>query len=56
MVADSAELTIPADLPQGEYSLWMGFYYWATGSRLPVYRDGEARQDYRLPLAQVRVV
>jgi hypothetical protein len=51
---DEFTLTLPADAPAGEYTLYTGFYDRVTGVRLPV-RQGEVDQGdaYRLGELQV---
>lgn len=36
VIEDSYELTIPEDLPNGRYPLWLGLYDPTTGNRLPL--------------------
>ncbi len=36
-----APITLPDDLPAGEYAVWLGIYYWETGERLTL-DDGRA--------------
>ena len=44
-VVDTQELPLPADLPAGEYTLWVGLYDWQTGARLPVVAGSPVEQD-----------
>jgi hypothetical protein len=37
---DRHMLTLPPDLPPGEYHLQIGLYYWQTLERLPVLENG----------------
>ena len=39
--ADTATLTLPGDLPPGDYPVQIGLYDFATGARLPVTVDGQ---------------
>ena len=39
--ADTATLTLPGDLPPGNYPVQLGLYDFATGARLPVTVDGQ---------------
>jgi hypothetical protein len=45
MLQDRHLLTLPADLPPGEYQLRAGVYYWQTLERLPVVEDGVVVRD-----------
>jgi len=51
-IADSHVLTLPADLPPGSYTLWVGLYDPRTSLRLPVSGPGAA-QDDRVKLGEV---
>lgn len=35
-IADPHPIALPADLPSGEYDLWVGLYDWISGARLPI--------------------
>jgi hypothetical protein len=39
-LTDTIPLSLPADLPPGDYDLLIGWYYWETGERLPVLVEG----------------
>jgi hypothetical protein len=39
VIRESSQLNLPADLPPGEYELWVGLYRLETGQRLPVQND-----------------
>ncbi len=56
-INDEMEFALPADLPAGEYELWMGVYYWQTGERLTIHtqEDGDVTADQRLRLVRLRV-
>ncbi len=56
-INDSIDFALPADLPAGNYELWMGVYYWQTNERLAIKTrgDGDVTADQRLRLARVRV-
>ena len=46
LVPGQYRLEVPPDAPQGEYSLFVGLYYWETGERLPVWdENGERVED-----------
>jgi hypothetical protein len=51
IIADEISLTLPPELPPGEYSLVMGLYDFNTGLRLPV----PGQPDNSLLLAKLRV-
>lgn len=47
VLVDDLKLAIPAESPEGEYRLIMGFYDWGTGERLPVLDDaGQLAADH----------
>jgi hypothetical protein len=55
-IIDTHQLTLPADLPPGEYTLAFGMYRWPSLERLAL-RDGEARladDVVRVPITVVR--
>jgi hypothetical protein len=57
LIQDTHQLSLPADLPPGEYDLRVGFYLLETGERLPVIgAEGEAYPDHALPLSKLKVV
>jgi hypothetical protein len=39
IIRESSQLNLPANLPPGEYELWVGLYRLETGERLPVQND-----------------
>ena len=46
LVPGQYRLDVPLNAPPGEYSLYVGLYYWETGQRLPVGNDsGQGRTD-----------
>jgi hypothetical protein len=51
-ITDMHALALPADLPAGEYDVWVGLYDPATGQRLAVAGEG-AEPDNRLRLETV---
>jgi len=54
-IADTVTLTLPEGIAPGTYSLWMGSYYYADGSRLePVLAD-EAQPNGRVRLVKIVV-
>jgi hypothetical protein len=55
-VSDTYELTLPADLPGGDYRLQAGMYRLATGERLPATQtNGEAWPDNAILLRTYHV-
>ncbi len=56
MVRDQYEMTLPADIPAGEYSVEVGLYLLSTGQRLSVLDGGGEVQGDRILLKSVRVV
>jgi hypothetical protein len=52
---ETITLTLPDDLPPGEYTLWAGVYYYADNTRLTPTLDGESQPDGRVKLATVQV-
>lgn len=56
-IPDERLLTLPADLPPGEYSLRVGLYHPADGNRLPaVDRDGVVAPDQTIVLPSIQIV
>jgi len=51
-VADTHALTLPGDLPPGEYRLWIGLYDPQTGNRVPVAGVG-AEVDRRVEIGSI---
>jgi hypothetical protein len=51
-VLDVHTLTLPGDLPAGDYSLWTGLYDPASGERLPASGPGAA-PDQRVALGTI---
>jgi 4-amino-4-deoxy-L-arabinose transferase-like glycosyltransferase len=51
-LTDARHFTLPKDLPAGEYTLWLGWYFPSTGERLlPVsLPDGTQHPDGAMPL------
>ncbi len=45
ILRDSHAITLPADLPSGEYQLRVGVYFWQTMERLPVLENDAAVGD-----------
>lgn len=54
IIIDEHTLTLPPELPAGDYRLSTGFYQ-PGGQRLPVVTGGESVPDGRLPLESLRV-
>ena len=48
-------VNLPPDFPAGEYTLWAGAYYWATGQRLSLYADGREIDENRLLLQTITI-
>ena len=55
VIEDRYTLTIPADLPPGNYPLWIGLYDSETIVPLPVMRDGEVLPNGRFPIGTLAV-
>ena len=56
VILDHHTLSIPADLPTGQYQLIAGMYNLAqNGARLPVTLDGQPLPDAAIPLGTVNV-
>jgi hypothetical protein len=56
LIQDTHRLSLPAELPPGEYDLRIGLYLLETGERLPIIgNDGEAYPDHTLPLPSLVV-
>ncbi len=53
--AQTLTLTIPADLPPGNYDLIAGVYQWQSGTRLAVSTGSNTLLDNRIRLAQIQV-
>jgi hypothetical protein len=52
---DNHALDLPPDLPPGEYDLWVLWFDWSTGRKLPVAdRDGKPLGDYAV-LVKIRI-
>jgi hypothetical protein len=54
-LVDDVVLPLPADLPAGTYSVWMGIYYWQSGERLAALWDGAAQPENRVRLGTVLI-
>jgi hypothetical protein len=52
-VQDHFSFTLPSDLAPGEYTLWMGVYYWGTGERLAVRLGGVEQPEGRVRVGSV---
>ncbi|MFB0533940.1 MAG: ArnT family glycosyltransferase [Anaerolineae bacterium] len=55
IVRDQYDLTIPLDMPPGEYQIEVGMYVAETGERLSVLGRAAQVQDNRAVLGQIRV-
>jgi hypothetical protein len=51
---DNHGLSVPANVPQGEYEVWVLLYDWQDNTRLPIMVDGQKIGDH-LALGKVRV-
>jgi len=49
-------LTLPADLPPGEYPVSVGLYDYAGGARLPLTVDGQRQPNDAYALDQLLIV
>jgi len=56
IVRDEHPLTIPSDIPSGDYSLTVGMYDVHTTKRLDLIAEDGRPQDGTIPLLTVRVV
>jgi len=56
VVEDPRTLSLPADLPPGDYSLEVGLYDPSGSGRLPAHRDGVRQPEDRVALTRVEVV
>lgn len=54
-VADAWTLTLPEDLPAGEYRLQLGFYRQDTGERMPATQDGAPLPDNAVTVATLTI-
>jgi hypothetical protein len=52
-LADQVTLALPADLPAGTYTVWIGVYYWQTGERLAALWNGTTQPENRVRLGTV---
>ena len=52
---DQVMLMLPADIPVGEYDVWLGLYYYMDNTRLMPILDDRTSTDDRLLLGQVNV-
>jgi len=55
LIWDLHRLSLPSDLPPGQYDLIVGVYFWQTGERLPVRDQAGALLGDELRLGTVRV-
>jgi uncharacterized membrane protein len=54
-VTDAQKITLPPDLPPGDYTLLVGLYNWQSGSRLPAQGEGVIGGD-AVQLGPLRVI
>jgi hypothetical protein len=47
------DLSLPVDLPPGDYELWVGLYLLETGERLPVQNDTSGENAVKLGALRV---
>jgi hypothetical protein len=47
-IRESSQLALPANLPPGDYELWVGLYLLETGERLPVQNDTSGENAVKL--------
>ena len=52
---ETLSLTLPADLPPGEYPINVGVYDFDSGARLPVVVDGERRPTDTFTVGRITV-
>lgn len=52
---DLVTLTLPPDIPSGDYDVWVGIYYYMDNTRLAPSIDDQPSSDNRLLLGQVNV-
>lgn len=52
---DTADLQLPATMPDGTYNLWLGVYHYADGTRLNTFLNNGLEPEPRVLLGQVRV-
>lgn len=52
---ETVRLVLPPDLPPGQYPVNLGVYDFATGSRLPVFINGERTPNDTIPLGVLTV-
>jgi hypothetical protein len=53
--SETITLTLPADLPPGDYPVQLGLYDFATGTRLPVTMDGQRQPTDTVPIGRLTV-
>jgi hypothetical protein len=51
LVNDHLSVTLPVDLPPGQYPILLGVYYWQTGERLPLTIDERLQNDSQYQIA-----
>ena len=51
---DEYELPLPDDLAPGLYKMYMGFYFWPTGERLPLV-EPDGRVDHHIVVGAIRL-
>jgi hypothetical protein len=57
LIDDARLISLPSDLPPGQYQVALGMYLWQTGERLPVYlADGSQAPDGIIVLDQTFTV
>jgi hypothetical protein len=53
IIRETSKLTLPSDLPSGQYQLWIGLYKPETGERLPVENDRSGENAVHLATVEV---
>jgi len=53
-ITDQLSLSLPADLPPGQYQVWVGWYHVPTGQRLPLIEDSGGQNVVELGALQVQ--
>jgi hypothetical protein len=52
-IRESSYLSLPGDLPPGDYELWIGLYLLETGERLPLENDASGENAVMLGVIQI---
>ncbi|VAW42986.1 hypothetical protein MNBD_CHLOROFLEXI01-77, partial [hydrothermal vent metagenome] len=54
--ADQYQLTIPEDLANGRYPLWLGMYDSATAERLPLTINNEPQPNQVIQIGSIEII